>query len=104
VQALFTSTTGGLAQQLGTQLTLATGLPTFLASGLASGDAGGGQSILQTVEDSNTIQIDTLKQQISLINDEAVTQANSLRAQFTASETQIAELQALQSQIAAIGN
>jgi bacterioferritin (cytochrome b1) len=103
VQALFTSTTGGLAQQIGTQLTLATGLPTFLASGLASGDAGG-QSILQTVEDSNTITIDTLKQQISLINDEAVTQANSLRAQFTASETQIAELQALQSQIAAIGH
>ena len=103
VQALFTSTTGGLAQQVGTQLTLATGLPTFLASGLASSDAGG-NSILQTVEDSNTIQIDTLKQQISLINDEAATQANSLRAQFTASETQIAELQALQAQIAAIGN
>ncbi len=102
VQNLFSSTAGGLAQSLGTQLTLATGLPTFLANGLA--DSVPSQSLLNTVEDSNQLQIDALQQQVSLIDSEAVSQANELRAQFSASETQIAELQALQSQIAAIGH
>jgi flagellar capping protein FliD len=102
VQSLFTSTAGGLAQSLGTQLTEATGLPTFLANGIA--DSVPSQSLLNTVEDSNQLQIDALTQQVNLINDEATAQANELRAQFSASETQIAELQALQSQIAAIGN
>jgi flagellar capping protein FliD len=102
VQNLFTSTAGGLAQSLGTQLTIATGLPTFLANGLA--DSVPAQSLLNTVEDSNQLQIDALQQQVSLIDSEAVMQANELRAEFSASETQIAELQALQSQIAAIGH
>jgi flagellar hook-associated protein 2 len=102
VQSLFTSTAGGLAQSLGTQLTLATGLPTYLANGLA--DSIPAQSLLNTVEDSNQLQIDALTQQVNLINDEATAQANQLRAQFSASETEIAELQALQSQIAAIGH
>jgi flagellar hook-associated protein 2 len=102
VQTLFTSTTGGLAQSLGSQLTLATGLPTFLAHGIA--DSVPTQSLLNTVEDSNQLQIDALTQQVNLINSEAVMQANELRAQFSASETQIAQLQALQSQIASIGH
>jgi len=102
VQSLFTSTTGGFAQSFGTQLTLATGLPTFLSTGLA--DAVPAQGLLNTVEDSNQLSIDALTQQVNLINSEAVAQANELRAQFSASETQIAELQALQSQIAAIGH
>jgi hypothetical protein len=45
-----------------------------------------------------------LQQQISLINREATQQADSLRAQFSASESQIAQLQALQAQISAIGH
>ena len=102
VQTLFTSTAGGLAQSLGAQLTLATGLPTFLAHGIA--DSVPTQSLLNTVEDSNQLQIDALTQQVNLINSEAVMQANELRAQFSASETQIAQLQALQTQIASIGH
>jgi len=102
VQNLFTSSAGGFTQSFGTQLTLATGLPTYLSTGLA--DAVPTQGLLTTVEDSNQLSIDALTQQVNLINSEAVAQANELRAQFTASETEIAELQALQSQIAAIGH
>jgi hypothetical protein len=60
--------------------------------------------LLTSLTDTNNQQIDSLQQQITLINNEATQQADSLRAQFTASESQIAELQALQGQIAAIGH
>jgi flagellar hook-associated protein 2 len=102
VQQLFTNTAGGLAESLGTQLSIATGFPTFLAHGLAGSVPS--HSLLNTVEDSNQLQIDALQLQVNLINDEAVMQANELRAQFSASETQIAQLQALQGQIASIGH
>jgi flagellar hook-associated protein 2 len=92
VQALFTAPTGSLTQTLGAQLTIATGLPTFLNHRTAS------------PEDSNSFTITSLKQQIKLIEDEANQQANRLRTQFTASETLIAQLQGLQTQIAAIGH
>jgi TolA-binding protein len=60
--------------------------------------------LLTSVTDSNNAQITSLESQIAIINQEATAQADSLRAQFSASETQIAELQALQGQISAIGH
>lgn len=101
VQALFTSQSG-LADVMGSQLTTATGLPTYLKSGIAGDIPASG--ILTNVEDMNQLQIDSLEEQINQINTEAKMQADSLRDQFTASETQIAELQVLQQQIAAIGH
>jgi flagellar capping protein FliD len=60
--------------------------------------------LLTSITDSNNQQITSLLQQIALVNREATQQADNLRAQFSASESQIAQLQALQSQIAAIGH
>jgi flagellar hook-associated protein 2 len=102
VQALFTAPTGSLTQTLGAQLTIATGLPTFLNHRIASSVPS--SALLTNIEDSNSFTITSLKQQIKLIEDEANQQANRLRTQFTASETLIAQLQGLQTQIAAIGH
>jgi flagellar hook-associated protein 2 len=101
VEQIFTGATG-LSEQLGSFLTDATGLPTILANGIAGTTPD--VALLTSVSDSNTQTIDSLKDQITLINDEAILQANSLRQQFTASETLIAELQSLQGEIAAIGH
>lgn len=101
VSAIFTSATSGLAYTLGAQLTNTTGLPTMLANGIAGTIPS--QSLLTSLQNANQQQIDSLNQQISFIQQQADAQANQLRAEFTASEAQIAELQALQSQIAAIG-
>ena len=62
------------------------------------------QVLLRHVSDSNNKQIDSLQQQMQLDQPEATQQADNLRAQFSASESQIAQLQALQTQIAAIGH
>lgn len=118
IQALFTATpklTGGnnpqpvagslygFSYQLGSQLANIDGLTTFLQNSVVTPD-NLSNVLLSTITDSNNQQIDSLEQQIAIINQEATQQADSLRSQFTASETQIAQLQALQSQIAAIGH
>ncbi len=96
-------TTYGFAYLLGSQLANIDGLSTFLTGSVVT-PTDLSNILLQNVIDSNNKQIDSIQQQISLINREATQQADNLRQQFTASESQIAELQALQSQIAAIGH
>jgi flagellar hook-associated protein 2 len=93
----------GFAYQFGSELANVDGLSTFLKSSVIT-PADLSAVLLTSITDSNNQQIDSLEQQISIINQEATAQADSLRAQFTASETQIAELQALQGQISAIGH
>ncbi len=93
----------GFAYLLGSSLSNIDGLTTFLANSAITPDSLS-NVLLSSVVDSNNQQIDSLQQQISLINQEATQQADNLRTQFTASESQIAELQALQAQIAAIGH
>jgi hypothetical protein len=88
---------------MGSTLANIDGLTTFLNSSVIT-PADLSSVLLSNLIDSNNQQVDTLQAQISIINQEATQQADSLRAQFTASESQIAELQALQSQIAAIGH
>ena len=93
----------GFSYLMGSTLANVDGLATFLTNSLVAPD-NLSNVLLTSITDSNNQQIDSLQQQISLINQEATQQADALRAQFTASESQIAELQALQSQIAAIGH
>ncbi len=89
--------------QLGTYLGNVTGLPTSLNSGLVGVLAAGQTSTLQGFENSITDQIGSLQKQVSLINDEATLQATQLRAEFIASESTIAGLQAEQAQLGAFG-
>jgi flagellar capping protein FliD len=92
----------GFAYQFGAVLANTDGITTFLKnSAVTPGDLS--SVLLTSITDSNNQQIDSLEQQITLINNEATQQADSLRAQFSASESQIAQLQALQSQISSIG-
>jgi flagellar hook-associated protein 2 len=93
----------GFAYQFGSELANVDGLSTFLKNGVIT-PQDLSSVLLTSVTDSNNQQIDSLEQQIALINQEATQQADSLRAQFSASESQIAELQALQGQISAIGH
>jgi flagellar capping protein FliD len=93
----------GFSYLLGSTLANIDGLATFLNNSVVTADSIS-NALLTSIQDSNNQQIDSLQQQIALINNEATSQADSLRAQFTASETQIAQLQALQGQIAAIGH
>jgi len=93
----------GFAYQLGSLISNTNGLTTFLQnSAITPADLS--NVTLTTVLDSNNQQIDSIDEQITTITTEAKNQADQLRAQFTASESQIAELQALQQQIAAIGH
>jgi flagellar hook-associated protein 2 len=101
VQSLFTSNTGVLGQ-VGTYLTYVTGTPTSLGPNNPFLAQVPDTSLLQSIETSNTNQIDSINQQIATINDEATAQANQLRAQFTASETLIAQLQQEQSSLSSI--
>jgi len=101
VQSLFTGDSGIMAQ-LGTYLTFVSGSPTQLGpNGNFLGTAPD-VSLLQGVENTNSAQIDSINQQIALVNDMAVTQANQLREQFTASEAIIAQLQQEQSSLASM--
>ncbi|HEY5340002.1 MAG TPA: flagellar filament capping protein FliD, partial [Candidatus Aquilonibacter sp.] len=95
--------TYGFSYMLGSTLANIDGLTTFLTNTMVTPTSLANVLLTQIV-DSNNQQIGSLQKQITLINNEATQQADQLRAQFTASETQIAQLQALQSQIAAIGN
>jgi flagellar capping protein FliD len=75
-----------------------TGQPTLISSGIV------GEippiSTIQGFENSNTDQISSLQQQVATITDQANSQADLLRSQFTASEGQIAVYQSLQQQLA----
>jgi flagellar capping protein FliD len=95
--------TYGFAYLLGSTLANVDGLTTFLQNTVIT-PASLANVLLTGITDSNNQQIDSLQQQITLINNEATQQADQLRAQFSASESQIAELQALQTQISAIGH
>lgn len=95
--------TYGFSYLFGSALANIDGLTTFLTNSVITPD-NLGSVLLTNITDSNNQQIDSLEQQIAIINQEATQQADQLRQQFTASESQIAELQALQSQIAAIGH
>ncbi|HEY1727885.1 MAG TPA: flagellar filament capping protein FliD [Candidatus Baltobacteraceae bacterium] len=101
VQSMFTGTSGILSQ-LGTYLTYVTGSPTQLGpNGNFLGNAPD-VSLLQGIENTNSAQIDSINQQIESVNDQATAQANQLRAQFTASETMIAQLQQEQASLSSI--
>ena len=56
-------------------------------------------SVFATLTSATNNQITSLQQQIQLVTDQANLQANTLRAQFTASETLIAQLQSVQSSL-----
>lgn len=101
VQSLFTADSGVLGQ-VGTYLTYVTGTPTSLGPNNPFLAQVPDTSLLQSIETGNSNQIDSINQQIALINDEATAQANQLRAQFTASETLIAQLQQEQSSLSSI--
>lgn len=95
--------TYGFSYLLGSALANIDGLSTFLNNSVVTPD-NLSNILLTNITDSNNQQIDSLQQQIAIVNQEATQQADALRTQFTASESQIAELQALQAQIAAIGH
>lgn len=101
VQSLFTGSQGVLAQ-LGTYMTYVTGTPTSLGPDSAFLAQVPDVSLLQSIEDSNSQQIDSINAQIDQVNDMATAQANQLRAQFTASETLIAQLQQEQQSLSSI--
>jgi flagellar hook-associated protein 2 len=85
---------------LGSYLTTATGLPTQLTSGTAGTIPA--QSLFSLYTQETTDQISSLQQQIQLVTDQANAQADALRAQFTASEGTIAQLQSEQSSLGAL--
>lgn len=89
----------GLTAQLGSYLTGVTGAPTILDSGVVGTVPA--VSLINNYETTNTDAITNLQQQIQQLTDNANAQANNLRAQFTASETAIAELQSEQQELAA---
>jgi len=92
----------GAAYAIGAFISNANGLSTFLQNSAITPNLSG--VLLTQVIDSNNQQITSLEQQVDVITQEANQQADQLRAQFSESESQIAELQALQEQIAAIGH
>lgn len=93
----------GFSYLFGNYLANVNGITTFLKdTALTPGDLNA--VLLTTVLDANNQQIDSLNQQIDTITSEANNQANSLRTEFASSESQIAELQSLQEEIAAIGH
>jgi flagellar capping protein FliD len=80
--------------------TSVTGLPTSLANTVV-GNAPP-QSLFQTVETEGQDEITSLQQQISTVTNQANMQANLLRTEFADSETQIAQLQAMQSSLTSL--
>ncbi len=97
------SATFGFTYQIGNLLANADGLVTFLAHSIVA-PADLANVLLATVRNRNDAEITAREQQVALIDREATEQADALRAQFNASESRIAQLQSLQSQIAAIGH
>ncbi|HEY0393630.1 MAG TPA: flagellar filament capping protein FliD [Candidatus Elarobacter sp.] len=86
--------------QLGAYLTSVTGLPTALTGSLAG--AIPRQSLFTTLSTTNNDQITSLQRQIKLVTDQANLQADRMRQEFISSETQIAQLQSLQSSLTAL--
>ncbi len=107
--ALFTlvpagkTTLSGFAYQFGTLLANTAGTPAFLKHSLVT-PSSLANVLLTSLTDANSRQITSLHERISLIEREATQQADSLRAQFSASESTIAKMLALQTQISAIGH
>jgi hypothetical protein len=60
------------------------------------------QSLFSTLTQDTSDQIQQLQQQISVVTDQANMQADQLRQQFIASETQIAQLQAMQGSLGSL--
>jgi len=100
VASLFTGSTS-IVGQLGVYLTSVSGLPTQLTNGVAG--AVPAQSLFTTLTDETADQITSLQTQIKLVTDQANMQADQLRAEFVASETAIAQLQAIQGELGALG-
>lgn len=99
--ALFSGKTS-VVGQLGGYLTSVTGLPTQLKGSYVGSIPS--QSLFSTLTDATQRQIKSFQDQIQLVTDQANLQANQLRAQFVASETQIAQLQSVQSSLGALMN
>ncbi|HEY4440324.1 MAG TPA: flagellar filament capping protein FliD [Candidatus Elarobacter sp.] len=99
VSALFTGT-ASLVGQLGAYLTGVSGLPTQLTGGIAGSVPT--NSLFNTLTAQTSDQITSLQQQIKLVTDQANLQADQLRAEFVASESTIAQLQAVQGSLGAL--
>jgi flagellar hook-associated protein 2 len=89
----------GLTTVLGSYLTSVTGAPTLLNSGPVGNIPT--VSVIANFETTNTDAISSYQQQIQQLTDNANLQANTLRAQFVASESLIAGLQSEQQELAA---
>lgn len=89
----------GLSNTLGSYLGQVTGLPTLLNAGVVGELPVGGVAIIQGFENTNTDRIASITSQIQQITDNANSQANQLRTEFTATEGQLAVYQSLQSQL-----
>ncbi len=96
VQNIFNSAQGVLTQ-MGTYLTGVTGLPTNVSTGLLGTIPS--ISLMQMYENTNTDNITSINQQIQVIQNSANMQADQLRAEFSATESQLAGYQALQQQL-----
>ncbi len=96
VKNIFNSSQG-IVTQLGTYLTSVTGLPTSVSGGLLGNIPS--LSLMQSFENTNTDHITSIRQQIQRIQDSANMQANQLRTEFSATESQLAGFQALQQQL-----
>ncbi len=100
VAQLFTGA-NSIVTQIGSYLTSVSGLPTQLTGSIAGTIPS--KSLFSTLSGENADQISSLQTQIALVTNQANLQANQLRQEFTNSETQIAELQSMQSELAALG-
>ena len=87
----------GMVTQIGTYLTGVTGFPTQVSSGLVG--SAPKISLMQGYENSNSSQIQSIQEQIAVIQNNVNQYADQLRAEFTASESQLAGYQALQQQL-----
>jgi flagellar hook-associated protein 2 len=99
VASLFTGP-NSVITQVGAYLTTATGLPTQLTGALAGKIPT--TSLFASLSTQTNDQVSSLQQQIKLVTDQANLQANLLRQEFVNSETQIAQLQSIQSSLGAL--
>jgi flagellar hook-associated protein 2 len=99
VAALFVGP-NSIITQIGSYLTSVSGLPTQLTDSIAGSVPP--ESLFTTLSSENADQVQSLQQQISLLTNQANQQADQLRAEFTNSETQIAELQSMQGELGAL--
>lgn len=99
VQQIFQGA-NSLTNQLGTYLGQVTGLPTLLSGGLVGTLPVGGVAMIQGFENTNTDSIASLSGRIKQVTDNANMQANMLRQEFVSTEGTMAQLQALQGQLA----